>query len=149
MRTAPSSKSPRRCSLGSGFAMLPLFAAAFSPGDQIVPNADPAPEGGRDWPAPFATATAALFIANPAIGVSSLLESRKDLVGQTRRIVHGPFFIEVYAGFTSPGTTLADRAGRDGGERDVRRAVASSSMGVLVASWVSVLFSEQLRKSDR
>ena len=124
------------------FAMLPLFAGSFLTGDQIIRKADAAPEWARDWHAPLATATAVVFTANTITGVWNLLESRKDPVGRTKRIVHGILFMVASAGFTYAGTTLAEQAEEDGSKGNLHRTVALSSMGVSVASWALMLLTK-------
>ncbi len=124
------------------FAMLPLFAGSFLTGDQIIRKADAAPKWARDWHAPFATATAAVFTLNTITGLWNLWDSRKDPAGRTRRIVHGLLFMAANAGFTYAGTTLAEQAEQDGSKRNLHRTVALSSMGVSVVGWGLMLLTK-------
>lgn len=121
------------------YAMLPLFAASYFSGDQILEKGSDAPAWARRLHRPAATGSAVLFSANLVTGSMNLWEGRKDPNGRTRRILHGVMFTAASAGFVYAGTTLAEDAEQSQDKRRQHRTVALSSMGVSTASWLLML----------
>jgi hypothetical protein len=121
------------------YTMIPLFAASYVTGDQILKHGPEAPAWARKSHAPFATATAALFTVNTITGLWNLWDSRKDPAGRFKRYLHSFLFIAASAGFTYAGTTLATQAENSESKRRLHRTVALSSMGVSVVSWSMML----------
>lgn len=80
------------------YVMIPLFAAEYSLGQNLMNDASPA-----SWMKPSHVAVASgigvLFGVNTVTGVWNLWESRQDPVGRTRRIVHSVMMIASDAGF--------------------------------------------------
>lgn len=118
-----------------GWAMLPLFAASYVSGDQLLSKGNEAPEWAETIHPYAAGGTALLFGANAVTGTWNLWEGRKDPNGRTRRIVHSVLFLAASGGFAYAGS-LADEAEENGEKRRLHRNVALGSMGVSTASWL-------------
>ncbi|MEQ1691649.1 MAG: hypothetical protein ABMA00_10205 [Gemmatimonas sp.] len=125
----------RRLSWG----MLPLFAASYFSGDQVMQKGSAAPGWARTIHGPAATGTAILFGANTLTGAVNLWEGRSNPAGRTRRILHSVLFTTAGAGFAYTGTRLAEDAEESGGKRTQHRNVALASMGVSTISWLIML----------
>lgn len=121
-----------------GWAMLPLFAASYVSGDQLLSKGNEAPEWAETIHPYAAGGTALLFGANAVTGTWNLWEGRKDPNGRTRRIVHSVLFLAASGGFAYAGS-LADEAEENGEKRRLHRNVALGSMGVSTASWLLML----------
>ncbi len=125
----------RRLSWG----MLPLFAASYFSGDQLLQKGSSAPDWARTVHGPAATGSAILFSANALTGSLNLWEGRKNPSGRTRRIVHSVLFTSASAGFVYAGTKLANDAEQSQVKRRQHRNVAIGSMGVSTLSWLIML----------
>ncbi len=125
----------RRLSWG----MLPLFAASYISGDQILKKGSMAPNWARRIHGPAATSSAVLFGANTLTGSLNLWEGRTNPNGRTRRIVHSVLFTTASAGFVYAGTRLANEAEQSSGKRRQHSNVALASMGVSTLSWLLML----------
>ncbi len=125
----------RRLSWG----MLPLFAASYFSGDQLLQKGSSAPDWARTIHGPAATGSAILFSANALTGSLNLWEGRKNPSGRTRRIVHSVLFTSAGAGFVYAGTKLANDAEQSQVKRRQHRNVALGSMGVSTFSWLIML----------
>ncbi|HEY0930404.1 MAG TPA: hypothetical protein VGE27_10845 [Gemmatimonas sp.] len=121
------------------WAMLPLFAASYFSGDQILKEGSDAPKWARNLHRPAATSTAVLFGANTVTGVWNLWEGRHDPNGRKRRFLHAALFMAASGGFTYAGTKLADDAEQSDAKRRQHRNVNLVSMGVSTASWLIML----------
>lgn len=121
------------------WAMLPLFAASYFSGDQLLSKGDAAPAWAETVHPIAATSTAVLFGANTVTGTWNLWEGRKDPNGRTRRIVHSVLFMAASGGFAYAGTTLADEAEQSAEKRRDHRTMALASMGASTASWLLML----------
>ena len=121
------------------WAMLPLFAASYFSGDQLLTHGSSAPQWARSLHRPTATGAAVLFTANTFTGTWNLWESRHNPNGRTRRIVHSVLFTTASAGFVYAGTKLADEAEQSQTKRLQHRNVALGSMGVSTLSWLIML----------
>ena len=121
------------------WAMIPLFAASYFSGDQLLENGTDAPAWARTMHGPAATGSAILFGANTVTGGWNLWEGRKDPNGRTRRILHSVLFTAASGGFAYAGTKLADDAEQDLNARRKHRNVAIGSMGVSTVSWLIML----------
>jgi hypothetical protein len=121
------------------YAMLPLFAASFFSGDQILKKGSDAPSWARNLHRPAATGSAVLFTANTLTGAINSWQSRRDPIGRKRRIAHGLLFTAASAGFVYAGTKLADDAEESQDKRLQHRNVALGSMGVSTVSWLIML----------
>lgn len=120
------------------WAMLPLFAASYFSGDQLLEKGDNAPDWAETMHPIAATSTAVLFGANMVTGSWNLWEGRKDPNGRTRRIVHSVLFFAASGGFAYAGS-IADEAEENGDKRRQHRNVAIASMSASTASWLLML----------
>jgi hypothetical protein len=86
------------------YAMIPLFVAEYSLGQNLMNDASPA-----SWMKPahgvVAGGVGVLFGLNSITGAWNLWESRSDPAGRTRRIVHSVMMIVADAGFAATGAT--------------------------------------------
>jgi hypothetical protein len=121
------------------WGMLPLFAASYFSGDQLLSKGTDAPSWARSMHGPAATGSAVLFGANTVTGGWNLWEGRKDPNGRTRRILHSVLFTAASGGFAYAGTKLADDAEENLTARRKHRNVALGSMGVSTVSWLIML----------
>ena len=122
----------------ASYAMIPLFAASYASGSQLVSKGRAAPAWARDIHRPAATGTAILFGVNTLTGGWNLLEARHDPDGRTRRTVHGLLMLAADAGFAATGILAQDASG-NASRRDLHRTVAISSMGVSLLSYAIML----------
>lgn len=120
------------------WAMLPLFAASYFSGDQLLEKGDDAPEWAETVHPIAATSTAVLFGANMVTGSWNLWEGRKDPNGRKRRLVHSLLFFAASGGFAYAGS-IADEAEENGDKRRQHRNVAIASMSASTASWLLML----------
>lgn len=120
------------------WAMLPLFAASYVSGDQLLQKGREAPDWARNIHPFAAGGTAGLFGANAITGVWNSWDGRKDPNGRKRRLLHGALFLAASGGFAYAGT-IADQAENDGDKRRLHRNVAIGSMSVSTASWLLML----------
>ncbi len=127
--------------------MLPLFAASYYSGDQMLKKGSDAPSWARALHGPAAGGSAVLFGVNGVTGIWNLYEGRHDPNGRTRRFVHGALFLAASGGFMYAATLAGDL--EDGGQSAVNgtyehdrirhRNVALTSMGVSTVSWLIML----------
>jgi hypothetical protein len=86
------------------YVMIPLFAAEYSLGQNLMNDASP-----PTWMKPAhglaAGGVGVLFGVNTITGVWNLWEARDDPAGRTRRIVHSVMMIASDAGFLATGAT--------------------------------------------
>jgi hypothetical protein len=89
------------------YAMIPLLAAEYSLGQNLMNDASPA-----SWMKPAHAAVAGgigvLFGVNTITGVWNLWESRNDPDGRTRRILHSVMLIAADAGFAATAALAPD-----------------------------------------
>jgi hypothetical protein len=121
------------------WAMLPLFAASYVSGDQILKDGSDAPSWARKMHPVAATSTAVLFGANTVTGLWNLWEGRHDPNGRKKRFLHAALFMAASGGFTYAGSKLADEAEQSDAKRRQHRNVNLASMGVSTASWLIML----------
>jgi hypothetical protein len=121
------------------WAMLPLFAASYLSGNELINKGGDAPEWAETLHAPAAAATAAVFGANALTGTWNLWEGRKDPNGRVRRVVHSVLFMAASGGFAYTGTQLAEEAEQSLERRRSHRNLALASMGASTASWLIML----------
>lgn len=86
------------------YTMLPLFAAEYSLGQNLIQDASP-PTWMKPTHALVAGGIGVLFGVNTITGVWNLWDSRKDSEGRTRRIVHSVLMLASDAGFAAAGAT--------------------------------------------
>lgn len=121
------------------WGMIPLFAASYFSGDQLLEKGTDAPSWARTMHGPAATGSAVLFGANTVTGAWNLWEGRKDPTGRTRRIVHGVLFTAASGGFAYAGTKLANDAEENMTVRKQHRNLALGSIGISTVSWLIML----------
>jgi hypothetical protein len=124
------------------WAMLPLFAASYVAGDQLMKASEhgtTAPTWARPMHQVAANGSAVLFGLNGITGALNLWEGRNDPTGRTRRLVHSLLFTAASGGFVYAGTQLADGAEQSRQMRQQHRTVALTSIGVSTASWLLML----------
>lgn len=124
------------------WAMLPLFAASYVAGDQLMKASEhgtTAPTWARPVHQIAANGSAVLFGLNGITGALNLWEGRNDPTGRTRRWVHSLLFTAASGGFVYAGTQLADGAEQSRQMRQQHRTVALTSIGVSTASWLLML----------
>lgn len=122
----------------ASYAMIPLFAAQYVTGDQLMRKGAAAPQWARSAHGPLATGVAALFTVNTITGGWNLIEARHDPEGRTRRTLHGVLMLAADAGFTATGL-LANRAENDQGIRNLHRTLALGSVGTSLLSYAIML----------
>ena len=92
------------------YAMIPLFVAEYSLGQNLMNDASPA-----SWMKPahgvVAGGVGVLFGVNTITGVWNLWDSRQDPAGRTRRIVHSVMMLASDAGFLATGMTAPGHHG--------------------------------------
>lgn len=120
------------------WAMLPLFAASYLSGDQLLDKGSDAPDWAETVHPIAATGSAVLFGANAVTGTWNLWEGRKDPNGRTRRVLHSVLFLAASGGFAYAGS-IADDAEENGAIRERHRNVAIASMSASTASWLIML----------
>lgn len=112
----------------ASYAILPLFAAEYSLGQNLINDSHISP-----WMRPTHAAVAAgvtgLFALNTVTGVWNLWDARHDPEGRTLRVLHSAVMLASDAGFA---LTAVDgyRASHRGGSRTQHRTVAITSMGI-------------------
>ena len=120
------------------YALLPLLAAQYYTGTQLMAKGADAPLWVIRSHAPLATASAVLFGANTVTGVWNLWEARSDPNGRTARTAHGLLMLAADAGFLLAGS-IGHPAVQDGSIRSLHRTIALSSMGVALVSYAIML----------
>lgn len=117
----------------ASYAMVPMFVAQYVAGERLMDKGDDAPGWAKDAHGALAGGVAGLFAVNTVTGAWNLWEGRKDPEGRTRRTLHGGLMLLADAGFAATGALA------NGGDRDLHRAVALSSMGVSLLSYAIML----------
>ena len=80
------------------YAMLPMFAAEYWLGDQLLNKGDP-PQWVRPTHGAVATGVGVLFTVNTATGVWNLWDSRHDSDARLRKYLHAGLMVASDAGF--------------------------------------------------
>jgi hypothetical protein len=134
----------RKIHVYASVATLPLFVAETWLGQSLYNN--PAnSESLRGAHGAVATSIGVLFGINTVTGVWNLVEGRQNPAGRTRRTVHGVMMLAADAGFVATGLLApheregeGDNAAREagGGSPSTHRAVALSSMGIALVSYL-------------
>ena len=119
--------------LGS-YAMLPLFVAEYSLGENLINDAAP-----PTWIKPTHVAVASgigiLFAVNTATGLWNLWDARQDPDGRARRTVHSILMLASDAGFLAAAALAPER--EDGGITDYAsfRHRVNQHRGVAIGSF--------------
>lgn len=120
----------------ASFATLPLFAAQYVLGSKLDEGG--ASETVRATHAGIATAMVGLFGVNTLTGVWNMWEARNDPNGKTRRLTHGILMLASDAGFVATGLLAPTNDG--GGNKDMHKAVAISSIVLATTGYLIMLF---------
>lgn len=113
------------------YAMLPLFAAQYSLGQNLMNDARP-PQWMRNAHSGVAGAIGVVFGVNTLTGGWNLWDSRADPAGRTRRYVHTAFMLLSDVGFMWAGATAGDD--NEGGDVGSRRSDARQHRAIAVGS---------------
>lgn len=120
------------------YAMLPLFAAEYVLGNELLNGRSPA-----SWVKPAHSAVAAgvgaLFAVNTVTGAWNLWDARADENGRTRRIAHSALMLASDAGFAATGLIAGDAKHSASAARR-HRNVALASMGLSTAGTLLMWF---------
>ncbi len=122
----------------ASYALLPLLAAQYYTGTQLMAKGSDAPLWVIRSHAPLATASAVLFGANTVTGVWNLWDARADPNGRFARTVHGLGMLVADAGFLAAGS-MGHAAVQNGSTRTLHQTIALSSMGVALVSYAIML----------
>lgn len=122
----------------ASWATLPLFAAQYAAGDQLIKKGGAAPGWASSSHGVLAGGVAGLFAINTFTGSLNWWETRGQSDGRTWRTVHSALMLLADAGFVATGV-LADEAEDSGDKRTLHRTVAVTSMSVAMVSYVMML----------
>jgi hypothetical protein len=132
----------------ASYATLPLAIGEMVLGESLYNNPS---EGKKSAHLAMAAGLGGLFAVNSVTGVWNLMEARKDPNGRTRRMLHGILMLAADAGFVATAALAPDsehegevsqiynQAPGTGGSRGTHRAVALTSIGIGLASYVMML----------
>lgn len=126
----------------ASLATLPLFATEFALGQSIYTTPD---NGRRSAHAAVGAAIGGLFAVNTVTGAWNLWESRKDVNGRKRRLIHGLLMMAADAGFVAT-AALAPETEDEGwwrtfqSRKSTHRTVALTSIGIATAGYLTMLF---------
>jgi hypothetical protein len=123
--------------LGS-YTMLPLFAAEWSLGQNLLQDQDP-PSWMRGTHRGVAAAIGVVFTVNTVTGAWNLWDSRHDPASRTRRYIHAAAMLASDAGFIWAGA-VGGSARRSRSNANTHRAIALTSIGVSTAGTAMMWF---------
>lgn len=127
----------------ASYAMIPLFAAEFVLGQQLLNQKDGLYDGTRRIPIDgdvrkyhriAAAGLGALFATNTVTGLWNLWDARNDGSSSTRRTVHVLSMLAADAGFAAAGAMAQNAVVRRPSDARAHRNVALASMGVAIGS---------------
>ncbi|MES2124927.1 MAG: hypothetical protein V4503_09620 [Gemmatimonadota bacterium] len=122
----------------ASYAELPLFVAEYFVGTKLLDDERKSPNVRSSLKGPHSAIAAGLgvlFTANTATGLYTLIASRKEPAGRTRRWIHAISMLVADAGFVA--TAGAAESARESDAGAVRhRNLAIGSMGLAMASTV-------------
>jgi len=129
----------------ASYATLPLFAAAYVTGNELIKNGGNAASWARNTHGVIAGSLGVLFAVNTITGVWNLYEGRHDPEGRTRRIIHSVLILAADAGFLAT-AALAGESEEGGGEwgeggggdNSAHRAMAITSMGLAFTGYLTM-----------
>ncbi len=138
VRLSEGYKTRLRIHKAASFAMLPLFAAQYTAGDQLFNKGSAAPDWARNSHRVLAGSVAGLFAINTITGGLNWWETRSHEKGRAWRTTHAVLMLLADAGFTATGL-LAEDADESANDRRMHRTVALTSIGVATASYLMML----------
>jgi len=116
------------------YTMLPLLAAEWSLGQNLLQDQDP-PSWMRGTHQAVAGAIGVLFTVNTVTGAWNLWDSRHEPAGRTRRYLHAFSMLASDAGFVWAGA-VGGNARQSRSNADTHRAIALTSIGLSTAGTV-------------
>jgi len=130
----------------ASYATLPLFAAAYVTGNELITKGDNAASWARKTHGAIAGSLGALFAINTITGVWNLYEGRHDPEGRTRRIIHSVLLLAADAGFLATAALAGESEGGEGGfergggggDNTAHRAMAITSMGLAFTGYMTM-----------
>ncbi len=130
----------------ASYATLPLFAAAYVTGNELITKGENAASWARNTHGAIAGSLGALFAINTITGVWNLYEGRHDPEGRTRRIIHSVLLLAADAGFLATAALAGEseggeggfEGGGDGGDNTAHRAMAITSMGLAFTGYMTM-----------
>jgi hypothetical protein len=128
----------------ASYATLPLFAAAYLTGNELIKNGGNAASWARNTHGTIAGSLAVLFGVNTVTGLWNLYDSRKDPEGRTRRILHSALLLAADAGFLATAALAGESEGGGGewrgtgGDNSAHRAMAITSMGLAFTGYMTM-----------
>ncbi len=122
----------------ASYTLLPLLAAQYYTGSQLMAKGADAPLWVIRTHAPLATTAAVVFGLNTVTGVWNLWDARKDPNGRFSRTAHALLMLASDAGFLAAGS-IGHKAVQDGATRSLHRTIALSSMGVALVGYAIML----------
>jgi hypothetical protein len=121
------------------YAAIPVFAVQYYAGNKLYDQANgPAPSWAKPLHKAGATTIAGIFTVNTVTGLWNLWDSRNVSDHKWLRLTHSLTMLGADAAFAYTGTKLAHDADRNIDSRAVHRRTALISMGVTIASGVSM-----------
>jgi hypothetical protein len=121
------------------YASLPVFAVQYYAGNKLYDQSGgPAPSWAKPLHKAGAATIAGIFTVNTVTGLWNLWDSRNVQDHKWLRLAHSLTMLGADAAFTYTGIALADDADRDLDRRRQHRNTALISMGVTVASGLSM-----------
>lgn len=129
----------------ASYATLPLFAAAYVTGNELIKNGENAASWARNTHGAIAGGLAVLFGVNTVTGIWNLYEARNDPEGRTRRVLHSVLLLAADAGFLATAALAGESEGGeggvrggDGGDNSAHRAMAITSMGLAFTGYMTM-----------
>jgi hypothetical protein len=129
----------------ASYATLPLFAAAYVTGNELIKNGGNAASWARNTHGAIAGSLGVLFAVNTITGVWNLYEGRHDPEGRTRRIIHSVLLLAADAGFLATAALAGESEGGEGGwehdgggDNSAHRAMAITSMGLAFTGYMTM-----------
>lgn len=122
----------------ASYTLLPLLAAQYYTGTQLMAKGSDAPLWVIRSHAPLATTAAVVFGVNTVTGVWNMWEARHDPNGSGARTAHGLLMLVADAGFLAAGA-MGHPAVQDGNIRSLHRTIALSSMGAALVGYAIML----------
>lgn len=130
----------------ASYATLPLFAAAYVTGNELITKGGNAASWARNTHGAIAGGLGVLFAVNTITGVWNLYEGRDDPEGRTRRIIHSVLLLAADAGFLATAALAGEsESGEGGGEwrgvggdNSAHRAMAITSMGLALTGYMTM-----------
>ena len=129
----------------ASYATLPLFAAAYVTGNELIKNGGNAASWARNTHGAIAGSLGVLFAVNTITGVWNLYEGRHDPEGRTRRIIHSVLILAADAGFLATAALAGESEGGEGGggyegggDLSAHRAMAITSMGLAFTGYMTM-----------